>query len=72
MDEEVMTPVEAAKFMRVHLRTLRRLAGDGRIPVHRLPGSNRLRFLKSELLASLDSGEVREVSAFASNDDTPL
>ncbi len=47
---EVMTPEEAAVFLRVSRSTIYQRQD---IPRHRLPGSRQIRFLRSELLAWL-------------------
>jgi excisionase family DNA binding protein len=49
---EVMTPAEAAQFMRTSPRTLRRWVADGRVPCHSIAG--RPRYIRAELLAVLD------------------
>lgn len=45
---EVMTPEEAAVFLRLSRSTIYQRPD---IPRHRLPGSRQIRFLRSELLA---------------------
>ena len=45
---EVMTPEEAATFLRLSRSTIYQRPD---IPRHRLPGSRQIRFLRSELLA---------------------
>ncbi|MEJ7821345.1 MAG: helix-turn-helix domain-containing protein [Chitinophagaceae bacterium] len=50
-EEELITKKAAAQFLKCSLPTLSALVRDGIIPCHRL-GSN-IRFLKSEILASL-------------------
>jgi excisionase family DNA binding protein len=52
-DKVLLSTREAAGFLGVHVRTLHRMIRRGAIPVYRLPGSNRLRFKKAELLAAL-------------------
>ncbi len=47
---EVMTPEEAAVFLRVSRSTIYQRPD---IPRHRMPGSRQIRFLRSELLAWL-------------------
>lgn len=50
---EILTPAEAARFMRCGHSTIRRWTSQGRIPVHTIAG--RPRYIKTELLALLDS-----------------
>ena len=57
---ELLTADEAAQLLRVHRRTLQRMVARGDVPVYRLPGSNRLRFKKEDLLASLEPVEPKE------------
>ena len=58
--EEVMTLTDAANFMRVSTRTIRRWADRGLIKTYRLKdvgGANNRRYLRSELLALLEPEE---------------
>jgi excisionase family DNA binding protein len=53
--ERLLTPREAAEFLRLHPVTLRRLSAAGQIPFLRI-GSVR-RYRVSDLLAMLEGGE---------------
>jgi excisionase family DNA binding protein len=46
---EVLTSWEAADYLRMHIKTVRRLVSDGKIPGNKLGGT--WRFLKSDLIA---------------------
>ena len=48
VDHEILTPDEAATFLRVSRSTIYQRSD---IPRHRLPGSRQIRFLRSELLS---------------------
>ncbi|WP_147612307.1 helix-turn-helix transcriptional regulator [Treponema pectinovorum] len=54
MDDQILTPTEAAKFLQIHINTLYLLRKQGTIPCHDLPpakeGKGSTRFLKSELI----------------------
>ncbi|WHZ16643.1 MAG: hypothetical protein OJF52_003493 [Nitrospira sp.] len=62
---EVMTPEEAAVFLRVSRSTIYQRPD---IPRHRLPGSRQIRFLRSELLAWLKGEFVGEHEAESAGD----
>jgi excisionase family DNA binding protein len=47
-EREIMTPEEAADFLRLSVSTVYQRKD---IPRHRLPGSRQIRFIRSELLA---------------------
>ena len=46
---EWLTPAAVARRWDVSIWCIYQMAKDGRIPAHRLPGSNRLRFRADEL-----------------------
>jgi len=48
VDHEILTPDEAANFLRLSRSTIYQRPD---IPRHRLPGSRQIRFLRSELLS---------------------
>jgi len=48
VDHEILTPEEAANFLRLSRSTIYQRPD---IPRHRLPGSRQIRFIRSELLA---------------------
>jgi len=48
VEHEILTPEEAATFLRVSRSTIYQRPD---IPRHRLPGSRQIRFIRSELLA---------------------
>ena len=50
---DVLTPREAAQFMRCGLSTIRRWTAEGRIPVHSIAG--RPRYIRAELLGVLEA-----------------
>ena len=50
---EILTPADAAQFMRCGLSTLRRWTAEGRIPVHTIAG--RPRYIRAELLGVLEA-----------------
>lgn len=58
---EILTPIEAGLYLNVHVRTIYRLAGDGRIPASKVGG--RWRFSKAAALDQWfleDSAQKRE------------
>ena len=50
VEQEILTPEEAATFLRVSRSTIYQRPD---IPRHRMPGSRQIRFIRSELLAWL-------------------
>lgn len=67
---EVMTPEEAALFLRVSRSTIYQRPD---IPRHRMPGSRQIRFLRSELLAWLKGEALEQQEAQSAGiSDKPL
>lgn len=56
IEHEILTPEEAATFLRLSRSTIYQRAD---IPRHRMPGSRQIRFLRSELLSWI-KGELME------------
>ena len=47
----ILTTVEAAQLLSVHVENLRKMVREGRIPAHRFPGGREMRFLRDELIS---------------------
>lgn len=56
MNETPLTVEEAASYLKLNKSTVSRMASDGRLPGHKLPGSTHWRFYKSELDTAIRSG----------------
>ena len=54
LNEELMTPSEVAKLLRVHPRTVTRWARAGKLQALRTPGGHR-RYFRSNVIEALDS-----------------
>lgn len=52
---EVLTATEAADLLKTSTTIIRSLANDGKLPGFRLPGDDEWRFVRSQLLASLQT-----------------
>ena len=59
--EEVITPREAAALLRIHVKTLYRLAEEGLVPGKKIGRS--WRFRRSTILELLSRNEVQERNA---------
>lgn len=46
----ILTTVEAAQLLSVHVENLRKMVRENRIPAHRFPGGREMRFLRDELI----------------------
>ncbi len=64
-EREIMTPDEAADFLRLSRSTIYQRPD---IPRYRLPGSRQIRFLRSELLAWMRGEVAREPTIKATMD----
>jgi excisionase family DNA binding protein len=53
--DEVFTTREAAEFLKIHEKTVGRLARDGRIPGNKIGGE--WRFIKSDLVRWIRTGD---------------
>lgn len=59
MNDDVMTSVDVAKFLHVHLGSIRRWSRSGALKGYRLGGRGDWRFMKSDVLDFLfGSGEL--------------
>ena len=61
--EEVLTTHEASEFLKIHEKTVCRLARDGRIPGNKIGGE--WRFMKSDLVRWIRTGGRRPDSIVA-------
>jgi excisionase family DNA binding protein len=57
MTAEVLTTREAASFLKVHEKTLCRLARQGKIPGNKIGGE--WRFMKNDLVRWIQSGAIQ-------------
>jgi excisionase family DNA binding protein len=56
MDEEILTIREVANLLKLHPKTVNKLANSGRLPGHRI--GRQWRFRKSEVLKLLEKGDT--------------
>jgi excisionase family DNA binding protein len=59
-DDEVLTVEEAAAFMKMSVRYVRRLVAERRIPFHKLGRSVRL--TRADVVAHVESGRVEAMT----------
>jgi len=61
--DAMLTRKEAAAILRISLPTLNKLTKKGKIPGHRVPGTNSVRYLASDVTASLTGFQSSGLSA---------
>ncbi len=56
----VLTTQEVSELLNLNVRTVLAMAQDGRLPAHRLPGSRKIQYLTTEILATVASSGLAE------------
>ncbi len=54
----ILNTAQVAELLDLNPRTVLNMAGDGRLPASRLPGSRKFHFLLEEIIATLKANKV--------------
>jgi len=54
----ILNTAQVAELLDLNARTVLTMAGDGRLPASRLPGSRKFHFLLEEIIETLKNGRV--------------
>lgn len=67
----VLTTQEVSELLNLNVRTVLAMAQDGRLPAHRLPGSRKIQYLTTEILATVARCSLAE-SANGQQAESPV
>lgn len=54
----ILTTAQVAELLDLNPRTVLNMAGDGRLPASRLPGSRKFHFLLEDIISTLEANRV--------------